>query len=240
VRLWYVLTEPELQLLAQLPRPVTRAAFLSSNRIGAVTSDGRMHVFDRSGRELAVRAASPVQAAVSSLGARAAPSGSTVRIREPDGTVVVLRGHTGPVSSVRFSPDGMTVVTASRDGTARTWDARTGEPLRILRGHFGVVSDASFSPDGQWIVTAGPSTAALWAATSGERLFYLRGHRGRLTSASFDPSGTVILTSGVDGTVRTYTCDICKSGPALAAAARARLAATGRTLSTAEQRDTAP
>jgi WD40 repeat protein len=140
------------------------------------------------------------------------------------------------VWSVAFSPDGATVVTASSDGTARIWDARTGELLHILRGHFGVVTDASFSPDGQWIVTAGPSTAALWTAATGERLFYLRGHAGRLTSASFDPTGTILLTSGLDGTVRTYPCDVCKSGPALLAAARARLAATGRALSPTERR----
>jgi WD40 repeat protein len=30
-------------------------------------------------------------------------------------------GHTGIVNDVRFSPDGQYVITASADGTARTW-----------------------------------------------------------------------------------------------------------------------
>jgi WD40 repeat protein len=237
VRLWYVLAEPELKVLAQLRGPVTRAAFLSANRIEAVTPNGHAHVFDLGGHQVGVHAATPPPPVLSTLGARAVPDGTIVRIHEPDGTNVVLRGHTGPVSSARFSPDGSAVVTASSDGTARVWDVRTGASLETLRGHFGAVTDASFSPDGRWIVTAGPGTAALWSADAGERplLLLLRGHVGPLTSASFDPTGTVILTSGVDGTVRTYVCAVCRSGSALLATAQARLAATGRTLSPAEQ-----
>ena len=236
VRLWYVLTEPELRLVAQLPGPVVRASFLTPGRIEAVTAGGRAHVFDLGGQQLSVGAAAAPPPAISSLGATATRSGAAVRIHEPDGRTVVLRGHTGPVTSVRFSPDGSTVVTASRDGTARLWDAGSGALLRTLRGHFGAVADAAFSPDGRWVVTAGPSTAALWSAATGERLFYLRGHVGSLTSVAFDPSGTVILTAGIDGTVRTYDCEVCRRGAALIAAAKSRLAATGRTLSPAEQR----
>jgi WD40 repeat protein len=45
----------------------------------------------------------------------------------------VLR-HEGDVESAQFSPDGTRIVTASRDKTARVWDAVTGkvlgEPMR--------------------------------------------------------------------------------------------------------------
>ena len=103
---------------------------------------------------------------------------------------------TAPVTSVRFSPDGTEVVTASRDTTARIWDASTRALLVRLRGrHNGVVSDASFSPDGRWVVTAGPGTAGLWSSDTGEFFFYLQGHSGDLTSASFDAAGDRILTS---------------------------------------------
>ena len=39
-----------------------------------------------------------------------------------------LKGHTGTVTSVAFSPDGTRIVTGSGDQTAKVWDARTGTP----------------------------------------------------------------------------------------------------------------
>jgi WD40 repeat protein len=174
VRLWYVLAEPELQVLAQLPGPVTRAAFLSPGRIEAVTRDGRGHVFDLAGHQLAVRAATPVRPAVSVLGATATRSGSTVLIREPGGKTVVLRGHTGPVSSVRFSPDGGTVVTASRDGTARIWDAAPGRRSTSSEGisassrtHRSAPTGAGSSPPARAPRPCGRPPRATASSTSG-------------------------------------------------------------------------
>ena len=36
--------------------------------------------------------------------------------------------------SASFSPDGARIVTASNDGTARLWDATTGEEIIARRG----------------------------------------------------------------------------------------------------------
>ncbi|MFD9563810.1 WD40 repeat domain-containing protein, partial [Streptomyces sp. NPDC059994] len=74
-----------------------------------------------------------------------------------------LTGHTANVSSVSFSPDGTTLATGSRDGTARLWDVSTGRPLHTLTGHTANVSSVSFSPDGTTLVTIGEdNTARLW------------------------------------------------------------------------------
>src|SRR5258705_829169 len=42
---------------------------------------------------------------------------------------LVLKGHTDPVWSAAFSPDGKRIVTASLDNTARLWDAESGKPI---------------------------------------------------------------------------------------------------------------
>jgi WD40 repeat protein len=239
VRVWYSLQQPILDVLAQLPRPITRVRALA-HRVVAVTDDGKEHVLDSSGRGLSVRAAPPVGAVRSANGATATAAGTDVRISEPDGSEVVLRGHTRPITSVHFSRDGSYVVTASRDATARIWDAKTGELLQVLRGTFQSVNDAEFSPNARWVVTAGPSTAGLWSADTGAALLYLRGHKGTVTGATFAPDGHHIVTAGIDGTVSTYDCEICRSGAALVAVARRRLQKTGRALTPAERARSVP
>jgi hypothetical protein len=46
------------------------------------------------------------------------------------GGLFTLYGHTQPVWSASFSPDGSRIVTGSRDRTAKVWDARTGQELK--------------------------------------------------------------------------------------------------------------
>ena len=53
------------------------------------------------------------------------------------------QAHADGVDSAQFSPDGKRVVTASRDNTARVWDAQTGQPLTEPLKHAGWVM---FSP----------------------------------------------------------------------------------------------
>ena len=233
VRVWDTPAQPQLTLLADVGGPVERIAFAGGGAL-RVAAGGRTYAVARGHRPRVVGAA-PAPPVRAPDGTSARIDGELVRLRRPDGREVVLRGHDERVTSVRFSPDGSQVVTASRDANARVWDVASGRPLHVLRGHFAIVSDASFSPDGRWIVTAGPGTAGLFRLADGRLFFLLRGHRGILTAASFDPSGTRIVTGGVDGTVRTYDCDVCRSGDGLIEAARRRLAETGRTLTAAER-----
>ena len=75
-----------------------------------------------------------------------------------------LFGHTNFVGTVAFSPDGQSVVTTSRDGTARTW-ALNGRRLATLAGHTDAVDVAGFSPDGFTVATgAKDGTVRLWDA----------------------------------------------------------------------------
>ena len=63
-----------------------------------------------------------------------------------------LVGHSLPVRSGSYSPDGHWIVTASYF-TAGLWNAGTGQLLSYLVGHTAKLTGATFSPTGNWILT---------------------------------------------------------------------------------------
>lgn len=74
-----------------------------------------------------------------------------------------LTGHSAAVSQVRISPDGRWLASASADGTAKIWDAETGEHMDTLVGHMAGVSCLAWAPDGDGLATGGDDKAIrLW------------------------------------------------------------------------------
>ena len=98
-------------------------------------------------------------------------------------------------------------VTASRDKTARVWDAASGKAMaEPLRGHKATVVSAAFSADGKRIVTASvDNTARVWDAASGKAIGDpFTGHEDDVESAVFSPDGKRILTTSADNTARVW------------------------------------
>jgi WD40 repeat protein len=59
-----------------------------------------------------------------------------------------LKGHTGSIKLISFSPSGELLLSASEDQTVRVWNASTGEPLpTVFTGYTGYYSAIAISPD---------------------------------------------------------------------------------------------
>lgn len=111
----------------------------------------------------------------------------------------------GSVAAVNFSPDGTKLVTASKDGTARIWEARTGRALTPPLTHQAEVLWADFDPAGRRVITASvDGTARVFDAETGEPTIPPLEHPDIVWLATFSSDGKRIVTACEDGTARLW------------------------------------
>jgi WD40 repeat protein len=77
-----------------------------------------------------------------------------------------LVGHSSRVVRCAFSPDGQSILSASKNGTAGQlflWEAATGRLRQIVAEHTRIASACGFSPDGKSIVAGfGDGAVKMW------------------------------------------------------------------------------
>ncbi|MFF7364790.1 WD40 repeat domain-containing protein [Streptomyces sp. NPDC008125] len=117
-----------------------------------------------------------------------------------------LNEHTDTVRHIAWSPDGRRLATASRDGTARIFDAGTGRPLLVLSSGGAMVESVAWSPDSEQIATAGRERVVrVWDALSGEPVRLLTGATDIVRQVAWSPDGGSVAATSKDHVVRVWS-----------------------------------
>jgi len=116
--------------------------------------------------------------------------------------LLTFRGHSDTVSDAIFLGGSARVATASYDGTARLWNAVTGEAEQELVGHDGpLVAIEADATETMLLTASRDGTARLWDTATGQHLFTLAHPGGsELMNARFDERGSRVVTASQDRT----------------------------------------
>jgi serine/threonine protein kinase len=111
------------------------------------------------------------------------------RFAKPANALYVLRGHTGTVTSVSWSPDGTQLVSGSRDNTAKLWLVASGNNTLTYSGHHAAVLSVAWNPGGRFLASGGEDKSVQVWDTQGNALYNFVGLGAAVSSVIWYPDG---------------------------------------------------
>lgn len=119
-----------------------------------------------------------------------------------------LKGHTESILGLAFSPNGVHIISCSKDHTMRTWDAVAGSVLLVLQGHSSAVGSVTFSLNGMYIASGSEdNTVRMWDGKTGQCLSTFEGHTNHVGAVVFSPDAKRIASGSSDCTIRIWNTE---------------------------------
>jgi WD40 repeat protein len=180
----------------------------------------------RSGLQRCIGLACLILPAISSCSDSSSEKAPGRTVKRP---LLTIRGNTGSVTRVAYSPDGKRIASCHCEPPGRAdsddprvaprgpserpqdkvlrevkiWDAQTGEErISINQGIHtrGVV----FYPDGQHLAGAVANRVEVWDTTTAKETLVIKGHTDIVDDLDISPDGKRMVTGSYDGTVKAW------------------------------------
>jgi WD40 repeat protein len=110
------------------------------------------------------------------------------KVPQKQNTTLVYRGHSGPVHTVAWSPDGRMLASGSSDTTVHIWMASTLHTTLTYRSHSKPVNTIAWSHDGAQIASgSSDGNIHVWTTGSGTTIFPDRKAFGSIDTMAWSP-----------------------------------------------------
>lgn len=213
-KVWDVATRTLLNTLSGHRRRVNSAAFSPVNGRYIVTAswDNCARVFDLLNNGALCKTirehSRPLNCAVFSHDEKCILTGSwdgtikmieaNVDVSTPPKLLKTFAGHTGSVTAIAMSPNGLSVASSSRDQKVAIWDAISGKIISFLSTHTKPVFSVSFSFDGQFLATTSADCSVrVFKSTLGNEIGCFSLAPAEDTSSGYGPAESDVYMTAV-------------------------------------------
>lgn len=108
-----------------------------------------------------------------------------------------LKGHSDQVNHLDISSDNSKIASASKDGTVRIWELKSGKCIYTLPKFSNMINSVAFSHNNKWIATGGKNKKIdIWEVETGKRIKTFDSNVVTALSFSLDDK-SIIIAEGI-------------------------------------------
>lgn len=116
-----------------------------------------------------------------------------------------LKGHTGPITNLKYNKDNAYLVSSSQDSTICIWNIQTGKKVLTNEKHMGSVNSFALSSRDTQILSGGADGAlCFFDIQQNDLIRRIRCHDGAINSVCYNEDDSIAISAGFDSKVKIW------------------------------------